>query len=147
MQCAPFTRIGRWVNSKGTRFVFLCRREGVRPLMDPTFEILAFIAHNPDSGKTCFFNNHMDGSSMDGTRVLPPNTDTADSFWMDMGSVKNQRCPTCHDSDPWVHSPWIDQAIAADGHTALPRIGEDSAYTIATKYSIFGRESFTGDDP
>ena len=145
-QCAPFTRVGRYVNSKGTRIVAICRRETVRTLMDPNFDIVAFIAHNPDSGKTCYFNSHMDGSSMDGAHVPPPDTSTADSVWMDMGSVKGQRCPACHDSDPWVHSPWIDQAVAADGHMVLPRLGEDAAYDLTTKYSIFAPDSFLAED-
>lgn len=145
-QCAPFTRIGRYINSQGTRFVFVCRRETVGGLMDAKFENINFIAHNPTSGKTCYLNNHLDGTVTDGTKVPAPNTTTSDRFWMDMGSIKGQRCPACHDSDPWMHSPWLDQAKDDQGHSVVPKIFEDSAYGLSTPYSIFGRESFVGTD-
>ena len=146
-QCAPFTRIGQYRNSRGTRFIFICRRETVRPLKDKTFENINFIAHNPTSGKTCYFNNHLDGTVTDGSKIPTPDSPTSDVFWMDMGSIVGQRCPSCHDSDPWMHSPWIDGAIdKKTGHTLVPRQGEDPEYNLQTKYSIFGRESFLTSD-
>jgi hypothetical protein len=145
-QCAPFTRIGQYQNSRGTRFIFICRRESVRPLGDKTFENINFIAHNPTSGKTCYFNNHLDGTVTDGTKIPRPDAPTSDVFWMDMGSIVGQRCPSCHDSDPWMHSPWVDGAVdKKTGHTIVPKQGEDPAYNLQTKYSIFGRESFLVD--
>jgi hypothetical protein len=141
-QCAPFTRVGRYVNARGTRFVVICRRETVRDRDAPVFENINFIAHDPTSGKTCFLNNHLDGSSTDGAHVPPPNTPTSDRFWMDPGSLSGQRCPSCHDSDPWIHSPWIDQALTATGQTVVPRMGQDAAYSLATKYSILAPDSF-----
>ena len=146
-QCAPFTRIGQYQNSQGTRFMAICRRETVRALNDPTFENINFVAHNPTTGKTCYFNNHLDSTSTNGTAVPTPDGTATDQFWMDMGSIQGQRCPSCHDSDPWIHSPWVDSAIdKTTGHTIVPRIGDDPAYTLTTKYSIFGRESFLGTD-
>ena len=146
-QCAPFTRIGQYQNSKGTRFIFICRRETVRSLKDKTFENINFIAHNPNSGKTCYFNNHLDGTVTDGSKIPTPDSPTSDVFWMDMGSIVGQRCPSCHDSDPWMHSPWLDGAVdKKTGHTIVPKQGEDPAYNLQTKYSIFGRESFLTSD-
>lgn len=145
-QCAPFTRIGQYQNSKGTRFIFICRRETVRALADKTFENINFVAHNPTNGKTCYFNNHLDGTVTNGAKIPTPDSPTSDVFWMDMGSIVGQRCPTCHDSDPWMHSPWVDSAIdKKTGHTIVPKQGEDPAYNLQTKYSIFGRESFVVD--
>lgn len=146
-QCAPFTRIGQFKNSRGTRFIFICRRETVRALADKTFENINFVAHNPTSGKTCWFNNHLDGSVTDGTKIPRPDTPVSDKFWMDMGAIQGQRCPACHDSDPWMHTPWVDSALdKATGHTIVPKQGEDPEYNLQTKYSIFGRESFVGTD-
>jgi hypothetical protein len=145
-QCAPFTRLGRFINSKGTRFVFICRRYDVSSPTDSNFENINFIAHNPQSGKTCYFNNRLDGRATNGSKIPPPNTPTSDRFWMDMGDIKTERCPSCHDSDPWMHSPWVDQAVDANGHSLVPMIGQDTAYSVTTKYSIFGRESFVGTD-
>jgi hypothetical protein len=142
-QCAPFTRIGNLVNSKGTNFVVICRREAAKPLSDPSFDIIASIAHNPTTGKTCFFNNHMDGTSSDGTKVPPTHTPTSDQFWMDYGAVQDQACPTCHDSDPYIHSPWMDSAIdPTSKHAIVPKIGENPAYTHDVKYSLHAAESF-----
>jgi hypothetical protein len=114
--------------------------------MDPNFDIIAFIGHNPDSGKSCWYNVRIDPATTDGSRVPPPNTSTSDRIWMDMGGIRDQGCPRCHDSDPWVHSPWVDGALDGSGHAIVPRIGEDSAYSVGTKYSIFARESFLASD-
>lgn len=144
-QCAPFTRIGRYTNSKGTNYVVICRRESVKPIDDPNFDIVGVIAHNPTSGKTCFFNNHLDGTPTDGTKIPPPNMPTSDRYWMDYGAIKDQACATCHDADPYIHTPWMDGALDAKKHAIVPKIGEDPAYTLTTKYSLHAAESFMHD--
>ena len=144
-QCAPFSRIGEWQNAQGTRFVMVCRRYATRALTDPKFDDINFIAHNPTSGKTCYFNSHLGGTE-DGTKIPAPDTTTADKFWFDPAGVRDAGCPACHDSGPFMHSPWVDQVVdKTTNHTLVPRITEDAAYTAQTKYSIFGRESFATD--
>jgi hypothetical protein len=144
-RCAPFTRIGRYTNSEGSRFVIICRRSRIAAPSDSKFGIVGVIGHNPTSGKTCWFNNHLDDSSTDGAGIPPPNTPTADRWWMNSWEIGGQGCPKCHDSDPFIHTPWVDQARHADGHTMVPRIGEDPAYTMTTKYSNLAAESFMVD--
>jgi hypothetical protein len=144
-QCAPFSRIGEWQNSQGTRFAMVCRRYATRALSDPKFDDINFIAHNPNTGKTCFFNSHLGGTE-DGTKIPAPDTSTSDKFWLDPAGVRDASCAQCHDSGPFMHSPWVDQVVdPATNHTLVPRITEDPAYTAQTKYSIFGVESFGTD--
>ncbi len=140
-QCSPFSRIGASVNAKGTRIVVACRRYSARSRDDAAFDDINLIAHNPTSGKTCFFNSRLE-SVQDARKVPSPTAADADAFWMDVRDVATVECTHCHDADPWIHSPWIDQLKDAGGHALVPKIGEDSAYSIATKYSIFARESF-----
>jgi hypothetical protein len=139
--CAPFTRVGRYTNAQGTDFVVICRRTTVTDPMDPNFDVMGVIAQNPRSGKTCWFNKRPGVTDM--SRIPSPNTPTANWFWMDSAGIRDEACPTCHDSDPWLHSPWIDQGVDARGRPRVPRIGTDSDYTVATKYAIVARESFT----
>jgi hypothetical protein len=145
LPCAPFTRVGRYTNSKGSDFVVICRRTDVRDPMDPNFDVMGVVGQNPETGKTCWFNKRAGVTDM--SRIPPPNTPTADKFWMDSGDIRDQACPKCHDSDPWLHTPWIDQVADAQGRPIVPRIGRDKGYTLSTKYSIFARESFTVGGP
>lgn len=145
--CAPFTRIGTFVNSKGTRFVFICRRYAPRPVDDPSFDVIGGIMHNPASGKTCWLNGHADGKFADGTKIPAPNTPNADRFWMNSDEIRGQGCPSCHDSDPFVHTPWMDQVLdKKTGRVLVPMINNDPDYKPTTKYSSPWAESFMGTD-
>jgi hypothetical protein len=140
-QCSPFSRVGAFANTKGTRVVVACRRTAARARDNATFDDVNMIAHNPISGHTCFFNSRIE-TSLRADAIPSPTSDAADAFWMDIRDVSTAHCTNCHDADPWIHTPWIDQLHGPDGHVLIPRIGEDSAYTIKTKYSVFARESF-----
>jgi hypothetical protein len=100
---------------------------------------IAMIGTNPFTGKTCFFQNHLDGRngsytrSSDGTQVpWPGDTVTSevsglgDDLWMPhpQGGEGSINCIKCHDSDAYIHTPWISGALAADGTSVVPKIGE-----------------------
>ncbi len=145
-QCSPFSRVMATVNSKGTRIVVACRRYALRAKDDTAFDDINMIAHNPTTGKTCFFNSRLE-NPQDASHIPSPRSAEGDRFWMDVRDVASVQCTNCHDADPWIHSPWIDQLKGAGGHALVPKIGDDSAYSIATKYSVFARESLTVPTP
>jgi hypothetical protein len=108
----------------------------------PGFEDIAIIQHNRVTGETCFFQMlRGDFSSVDGRRVPPPDEVSlpsgapvyalpASQFWLDPVNAASKGCNKCHDSDPWVHSPYIDQIRQADGTPLVPPGGKGQPYSI-----------------
>lgn len=105
----------------------------------PYFDDVAIIMQNRETGKTCYFQAL--GRSRDqalqlyGRRVPPP-TETDEEFtaaispedrnqgatpsgrfWLQPSGIARIHCVSCHDNDPFMHSPWIDQArvLGANG--------------------------------
>lgn len=146
--CEPDARVGAngprvqsAQNDQGSTWVLLCRKS----LDDEgRYNDIAMIGNNPFTGKTCFFQNHLDGSngnltrSSDGTQVVWPGdtvesdiSGVGDSVWMPApqgGANSGIKCEGCHSQDAYVHTPWIDSAKLADGSTVVPKIGEHPDY-------------------
>ncbi len=110
----------------------------------PYFHDVAIIEQNKESGKTCYFQALGGGrpqgekdEDLYGLRVPSP-TETNDEFeanttpeqktagaqhawpdanggfWLSPGNIGAIHCVSCHDSDPFMHSPWIDQMKVLD---------------------------------
>ncbi len=117
-QCAPYTRI-RAARDDDIQMVLYCRRMYIRPKDDPNFDSIEAIMHNLKTGSTCFFISKNFGEKpegVDGRRVPPPTEEappdgmvSAKELWASPQRIVNHSCISCHDSDPWVHTPWIDQ--------------------------------------
>jgi hypothetical protein len=123
-QCTPYSRIGRLpgINALGQedpniQWAFICRRYSIRPAADdPMFEDVAIVGHNRATGATCFFQTLTDG--IRATRVPPPaeapeatpaGEIKAADFWLSPQQTANINCHHCHDSDPFIHTPHVDQ--------------------------------------
>ena len=136
-------------NEEGTEWVLLCRKAKEE---EGEYNDIAMIGHNPITGRTCFFQNAL-YSRTDGTHVPHPgdreesddSPETSPSLWSGIhgGIGSGIECAGCHDSDPFIHTPWIDQAKRADGTTVVPKMGEhenfvlgsnDSPYTIVNQH-------------
>ena len=88
---------------------------------------------------------------MDGRRVPPPTEDSlpagspgyavaASQFWLTPQSAADKKCNRCHDADPWMHSPYVDQVRNADGRPLVPSGafgGGESG-----RYSMIGSRAF-----
>jgi hypothetical protein len=117
-QCAPYTRV-RMVRDDDIQTIVYCRRMYIRPKDDPHFDSIEAITHNVKTGSTCFFISKNFGENRngdDGRRVPSPTELTppegmisAKELWASPQQVVNHGCIYCHDSDPWMHTPWIDQ--------------------------------------
>ena len=65
------------------------------------------IGHNSETGATCFF--HMSWFA-DNTEPHPGSNDPDyNLYWQTAEEVAADNCQGCHQADPWLHSPWIDQ--------------------------------------
>ena len=126
-QCAPYTRL-RTVRDDDIQMLLYCRRMYVRDQDSPYFDSIEIIMHNVASGSTCFFISKNFGGTPegdDGRRVPPPTEEvppdgfiSARELWATPQEVADHGCIFCHDSDPWMHTPWIAQTeqLPADPH-------------------------------
>lgn len=116
--CWTQNRGGTVYNERGTPFVFTCRTYGD----DPLFDQMSVIAWDRESGAACFFNTHADGLQFDGN-VVPRPGSMEDlgffperPFWYRFETLGIAPCRACHDTDPYVRDPWIEQIGVLPDH-------------------------------
>ena len=121
-QCVPYTRLVDLspANNSNVTIMAICRKyHASTGPDDPIFNDLAMIAHNRTTGATCFFQSPVD-SKLDGTNVPSPmaSTPEASTYWLEPSKVNGKvqyqspggiSCTGCHDLDPFILSPWIQQ--------------------------------------
>ncbi|MBM4267034.1 MAG: hypothetical protein FJ144_10530 [Deltaproteobacteria bacterium] len=117
-QCTPYSRV-RTVRDDDIQMLLFCRRMYIRPIDDPRFDSMEIIMHNVVTGSTCFFISKNFGDKPegdDGRRVPPPTEETppegniaARDLWGTPDEIAEHKCIMCHDSDPWMRTPWIAQ--------------------------------------
>lgn len=155
--CEPSAKPGRVngprvtsaTNEQGTDWVLLCRKAKGE---EGQYNDIAMIGHNPNTGKTCYFQNAL-YSRTDGVNVPHPadrepsdaSPQTSPSLWSGIhgGLGSGIECAECHDADPFIHTPWIDQAKRDDGSAVVPKMGERDAYVMGANdapYSILNLE-------
>jgi hypothetical protein len=132
-------RVAHARNDQGTHWVLLCRKSLEA---EGRYEDMAMIGHNPATGKTCFFQNQLPGGSTpvpanDGHTIPHPadnvQSEASPQQWNDMwmgiqggiGPSGGIQCAGCHSTDPFIHSPWIDKALDANGNPVVPKMGHD----------------------
>ncbi len=116
--CAPYSRV-KVNRDDDIQMIQLCRRMFIRPIDDPNFDSIEVIMHNVKSGSTCFFISKDFGQDPAGTNSsrVPPPTEleppkgevSAADLWATPEEVASHGCVYCHDSDPWMRTPWIAQ--------------------------------------
>ena len=116
--CTPYSRV-QTLRDDDIQMLGLCRRMYIRPKDDPHFDSIEIIMHNVKSGSTCFMISKNFGGNPtgdDGRRVPPPTEETppqgmlsARELWATPRETADHGCIYCHDSDPWMYTPWIAQ--------------------------------------
>ena len=116
--CTPYSRV-QTLRDDNIQMLSLCRRMYIRPKDDPHFDSIEIIMHNVQTGSTCFMISKNFGSNPngdDGRRVPPPTEQAppegmlaARDLWATPKEVSEHGCIYCHDSDPWMYTPWISQ--------------------------------------
>lgn len=119
----------------------------------PAFEDIAIIQHNRVTGETCWFQALPPlGESKDARRVPPPDegalpagtpshAERASTFWLSPAETAQRDCVMCHDADPWMHSPYIDQVRLSDG-SSLVFSGMKASGGRTGRYSVVGSRYF-----
>ncbi len=146
--CEPGPTVTTAKNDKGTHWTLLCRstankdgEESVDALKKTkTFNDIAMIGHNPKTGKTCYFQNKI-FSGTDGAHVPhPADLEKSRHVW----DQPKGYCGGCHSAEPFLHTPWIDGALRADGTPIVPKMGVHPDFEIswnASPYSIVNRKA------
>ncbi len=130
--CEPGPTVTHAKNDKGTHWILLCRKvaggEQKGWLKTKKFDDIAMIGHNPKTGKTCFFQNNI-GSGTDGEHVPhPADVEKSRTLW---DSPKGYCFESCHGTDPFIQSPWINGARKANNKPVVPMMGFEPDFEIS----------------
>jgi hypothetical protein len=157
-QCVPYSRIGRLPGlspasgqpDPNIQWIFIARRYKIRANPDdPIFEDVAIIGHHRQTGFTAFFQmldtiNGKDASRipspMEPASETPGGFPTAEEFWLPPVQTAGIGCNRCHDSDPFIHTPYVDQVRIKSGAGSLVPIVPSSA---KGHYKFVGSQAFT----
>jgi len=103
-------------SNKNIRVTLLCRHKSKWSATKRNYDDIAMIAHNIKNGETCWFQSRLNNLAnnpirLNGTRVKSPTAVRSHLFWLRPKEVAKINCLQCHDSNPFVVSPWISQAF------------------------------------
>jgi len=149
--CEQGPRVATRVNDQGSRWVLLCRKS-IGGVSSDKYNDIAMIGHNPFTGKTCFFQNALYSKTDGGHVPHPADKEKSTNLWsgVHIGTNVGIGCASCHDNDPYIHSPWIDGAKDAAGRPVVPKMGIDDDFPIGandTPYAIINLRGNHGEMP
>ena len=145
--CPVGSRIGSMpgVDAEGNTlpdvvWAFFCRSQGEESLEEGIASV-QFIGHNTVTGATCFFESadaigqtgHIDYLRWGEDGYLDGEFPGPDEEGFDDAFITDSDCSECHQSDPFIHTPWVDQAKDPSDKTktVLPQTAEvDSPYWV-----------------
>lgn len=149
--CVPGSRALVLRDDKAAQVSAICRKQLARPAGSPLFDEINVISHSLKDGKTCWFtakaalplreDRGIDGRWVPSPSLLPrslqPRTPdgtrpaVAEQVWLSPREVARSQpaCISCHDSGPFMYSPYIAQTTQlpgdAFGFYQPKAIGED----------------------
>ena|GEM_PF-5665283 len=108
----------------------ICRRYKAGLDTSESFQDVAIVVANKTSGATCYFQAlsgsgpDLNGKDVPNPMADPASADAAErtaataakAFYISPQRLRDNsslHCSKCHDSDPWMHSPYIDQVAAS----------------------------------
>lgn len=136
-QCVPGSRALVLRDDQTAQVSAICRKQVARPAGSPLFDEINVISHSLKNGKTCWFTAKAQApltaaSGIDGRWVpspsrlsrqpAPPSPEgvqapPADQVWLPPAKVawSQPACVSCHDSGPFMYSPYIAQTTQLPG--------------------------------
>jgi len=141
--CEAGPRVATRTNDQGTRWVLLCRKS-IGGYASDQYNDIAMIGHNPFTGKTCFFQNALYSKKDGGNVPHPADREKSQNLWSGVhgGVGSGIECGSCHSTDAFVHTPWIDGAKDDNGRPIVPKMGVDPDFALGandTPYAIVNR--------
>jgi len=126
-QCVPGSRALVLRDDKTAQISAICRKQVARPAGSPLFDEINVISHSLKDGKTCWFtakakapmsaHKGIDGRAVPSPSTLKRPAVPADRVWQTPHQVANSQpaCISCHDSGPFMYSPYIAQTTQLPG--------------------------------
>ena len=113
-RCVPFSRVIVLRDDAQAQVVAICREKKIRDPDTKLFDEVDVISHNLHTGSTCWFQAQAReplsrNTGLIGTRVPSPEEPIGKKFWNAPAVTAKGNCVTCHDSDPFMYSPFIAQ--------------------------------------
>ena len=141
--CEAGPRVATRTNEQGTRWTLLCRKS-IGGYASDKYNDIAMIGSNPFTGKACFFQNALYVKTDGGHIPHPADPVKSTNLWSGVhgGIGSGIECSRCHDSDAFIHSPWIDGALDAQGRPVVPKMGVDPDLQLGandTPYHLVNR--------
>ena len=123
-QCVPYSRALVLRDDSLGQVSAFCRQKKIRSATSPLYDEIDVIAHNARNGNTCWFQATVPGplatdKGVDGRKVPSPTSVSSGpgfpdpaKFWNAPAQTAKLTCVSCHDSGPFMYSPFIAQARA-----------------------------------
>jgi hypothetical protein len=145
-QCVPNSTLRVTTAGAKTYYALLCRnyiyRSADSQRKEPEYDDVAMVVYNSTNKKTCFFQKYGSaktlGDPQNASAVAPvaaisgtvpsPFSEKGKTFW-EMNKMVEIRCSQCHDANPFVRTPYVEQ-VMKDGANRLPSRTYRMAYDI-----------------
>jgi hypothetical protein len=128
-QCVPNSRALVLRDDSQAQISAFCRQKKIRAADQAhMFDEVDIIAHNVRTGSTCWFQAAMPSplqadKGIDGRAIpsatqatyIPPGPNPL-TYWNSPSKTANLNCVSCHDSGPFMYSPFIAQTKALPGN-------------------------------
>lgn len=126
-QCVPGSRALVLRDDKSAQISAICRKQLARPAGSHWFDEINVISHSLKNGKTCWFtakakaplsaDKGIDGRAVPSPSTLKRPAVPADRVWQTPHQVawSQPACVNCHDSGPFMYSPYIAQTTQLPG--------------------------------
>ena len=126
-QCVPYSRALVLRDDDQAQISAFCRQKMIRPADTHLYDEVDIVAHNVRTGSTCWFQASTrkplkQNEGVDGRKVPPPNQaqplpgyPPAQTFWNKPSLTAAKNCVQCHDSGPFMYSPFIAQTRMVPG--------------------------------
>lgn len=147
--CRPGSRLLRLTpvkNPADTEIVFLCRSDRTSSQLNSVIGV----HHNTRTGATCWYHSFGHGRLSRGARLPPPATapdPLATPTWdgLNQTGIGSSNCMTCHDSDPYIVTPFLARTADANALPGL-RAGEAALDWYNRPYASFFMRRAPGAD-
>lgn len=115
-QCVPNSRAILLRDDRFAQVTAICRQKKIRTQNLYLFDEIDIVAHNVRNGSTCWFRALVQeplniGTGIDG-RNVPSATNPTGTVWDPPAKTAAGLCVTCHDSSPYMYSPYVAQTTA-----------------------------------
>lgn len=125
-QSNPYNLVGRMPgDNPEVQWVFMLRKYSIKKPTDDNFIVsgdVAIIGHHPRTGASVFFQFYDPAHPKPMDVVLSPfSGEDGMYFWSPLvTNAKVFQCQRCHNADPFVHSPWVNQVRVSAAQPGLP---------------------------